>query len=194
MKHLATGTLKRDSNGIFFRLLPVLKWSPAFTLFASGLGIPLADSVGVKLTRHTDYSLRALIYLGVHPGRRIAIGEISDAYAISRNHLVKVIQSLSKIGIVQTIRGRSGGVTLNLPPSEINLAEVIRGTEPNFRMVEPPEAESKVEDVATSSGLSEILDGALESFFARLSQYTLADLLDDVSLVRTIENPPRRSA
>lgn len=145
----------------------------------------------MKLTRHTDYSLRALIYLGVHPGRRVAIGEISDAYAISRNHLVKVIQSLSKIGLVQTIRGRSGGVTLHLPPEEINLATVIRGTEPCFRMVEPPEPDSKVEDVSTTSGLAEILDGALESFFEKLSCYTLADLLDDVDLLRIVEDAPR---
>jgi len=149
------------------------------------------DIVRVKLTRHTDYSLRALIYLGVHPGRRIAIGEISDAYAISRNHLVKVIQSLSRIGLVQTIRGRSGGVTLNLPPEEINLATVIRGTEPSFRMVEPPEPDAKVEDVSTTSGLAGILDGALQSFFDRLGQYSLADLLDDVDLLRIVEDAPR---
>ena len=144
----------------------------------------------MKLTRHTDFSLRALIYLGVHPDRRVAIAEISGAYAISRNHLVKVIQSLAKLGLVKTIRGRSGGVMLALPPEKIVLGQVIRGTEPCFRMVEPPKSNSEVEDVSTTSGLATILGGALNSFFAQLDKFTLADLLGNVDLVRITDDQP----
>jgi Rrf2 family nitric oxide-sensitive transcriptional repressor len=152
--------------------------------------VAVDDRASVKLTRHTDYSLRALIYLGVHTNRRIAIAEISEAYAISRNHLVKVIQSLAKLGVVKTIRGRSGGVILALPPEEIVLGRVIRGTEPCFRMVEPPKSESEVEDVSTTSGLATILGGALNSFFEQLDKFTLADLLGNVDLVRISADEP----
>lgn len=144
----------------------------------------------MKLTRHTDYSLRALIYLGVHTDRRIAIAEISDAYAISRNHLVKVIQNLARLGLVKTIRGRSGGVILAKRPEEIVLGRVILGTEPGFRMVEDAEPESSVGDVAQSSGLAQILHGALDSFFDQLNKFTLADLLENVDFVRAV-HPPR---
>jgi Rrf2 family nitric oxide-sensitive transcriptional repressor len=137
----------------------------------------------VKLTRHTDYSLRALIYLGVHPDRRIAIAEISDAYAISRNHLVKVVQNLARLGLVKTIRGRSGGVILAKSPEEIVLGRVIRGTEPGFRMVENPTPTSTIGDVAKTSGLAKILNGALDSFFAQLNKFTLADLLENVEIL-----------
>ncbi|MFT7665550.1 MAG: Rrf2 family nitric oxide-sensitive transcriptional repressor [Planctomycetota bacterium] len=94
------------------------------------------------------------------------------------------------MGVVKTIRGRSGGVILALPPEEIVLGRVIRGTEPCFRMVEPPKSESEVEDVSTTSGLATILGGALNSFFEQLDKFTLADLLGNVDLVRISADEP----
>ena len=38
----------------------------------------------MQLTRHTDYALRVLMYLGLHPGELVTISEISAAYGISR--------------------------------------------------------------------------------------------------------------
>src|SRR5688500_16523949 len=82
------------------------------------------------LTLYSDYSLRVLIYLGLHPDRLCSIAEIAQAYGISRNHLLKVVNELANLGFVQSTRGRGGGLTLGRDPSQISLGEVIRQTEP----------------------------------------------------------------
>ncbi|KON62917.1 HTH-type transcriptional repressor NsrR [Komagataeibacter europaeus] len=63
----------------------------------------------MRLTLYTDYSIRALVYLGQNPGRRVAIQEIADTHGISQSHLVKVVNRLSNNGIILARRGRSGG-------------------------------------------------------------------------------------
>ncbi|EGC98940.1 BadM/Rrf2 family transcriptional regulator, partial [Burkholderia sp. TJI49] len=48
----------------------------------------------MRLTDYTDYSLRVMLYLAVHGEGLATIQEISDAYGISKNHLMKVVQRL----------------------------------------------------------------------------------------------------
>ena len=52
----------------------------------------------MKLTRFTDYSLRVLMYLGLQQNGRVTIKEISESYEISRNHLMKVVSMLTRMG------------------------------------------------------------------------------------------------
>jgi Rrf2 family nitric oxide-sensitive transcriptional repressor len=66
----------------------------------------------MKLTRYTDYALRVLIHLAVHEKELASIGRIASRYLISQNHLMKVVQDLSRAGFVETIRGRNGGLRL----------------------------------------------------------------------------------
>ena len=80
----------------------------------------------MQLTSYTDYSLRALLYLGTHQDRLVTISEISEFHGISRNHLVKVIHNLGKNDFIQTVRGKSGGIRLARNPEEIVLADVVR--------------------------------------------------------------------
>ena len=94
----------------------------------------------MQLTQFTDYSLRILLYLAHHPpqdGERLpAVLDISRAYGISTNHLSKVARLLVQNGFVKATRGRNGGLQLARPPEEINLAEVVRRSEPHFDLVE----------------------------------------------------------
>lgn len=81
----------------------------------------------MRLTLYTDYSLRTLIYLAAMNQNRLCnIQEIADAYKISRNHLMKVIHNLGKLGYIETIRGRNGGFKLAKQPNEINIGELVR--------------------------------------------------------------------
>lgn len=51
----------------------------------------------MQLTSFTDYGLRALIYMASLPeGRMTSISEVTDVYGVSRNHMVKIINQLSR--------------------------------------------------------------------------------------------------
>ncbi|VFR20924.1 Nitrite-sensitive transcriptional repressor NsrR [plant metagenome] len=130
----------------------------------------------MKLTDYTDYSLRVLIYVAVHPGELVTIQHIADAFDIPKNHLVKVVQHLGQVGYLQTIRGRSGGIRLGRPAADINIGEVIRGTEPDFGMVECFQADNRCV-ITRACGLKGVLHEALQAYFAVLDGYTLADIV-----------------
>jgi Rrf2 family nitric oxide-sensitive transcriptional repressor len=131
----------------------------------------------VQLTRYSDYSLRVLIYLAVRPERLATIEEISQAYGISRAHLMKVVHQMGRAGFLDTVRGRGGGFRLARPPEAITVGEVIRHTEDRLDLVEcfdPGTSHCRIEPVC---GLRGVLEEALDAFLETLDRYTLADLV-----------------
>ena len=84
----------------------------------------------MQLTRFSDYSLRALIYLAQREGLNTTIADIASAHRISKSHLMKVIHNLAKQGYVRTTRGKGGGISLAHAPEEILIGKVIRDVEP----------------------------------------------------------------
>jgi Rrf2 family nitric oxide-sensitive transcriptional repressor len=131
----------------------------------------------LNLTLHTDYSLRILLYLAEHTDRPVSTREISDGYGISRNHLVRVVQTLQSHSFVNAATGRSGGITLARDPKGINIGEVVRKTEPNFRIVECFDLQANTCRIVPVCSLRGVLAEALEAFFQVLDDYTLADLV-----------------
>ena len=132
----------------------------------------------MQLTLHTDYSIRVLIYLGLNPDRLVTITEISDAYAISRNHLVKVVHGLSKRGYIDTFRGQHGGMRLARDPSEISLGDVVRRTEP-FHLVECFDEATDTCPITSACVIKGVLSHAQETFLKVLDGYSLADVLNN---------------
>lgn len=126
----------------------------------------------MRLTRYTDYALRVLIYLGARPEKLCSISEISRAYDISQNHLMKVVNDLVNAGYLESTRGRFGGIKLARPPVEINVGAVIRHTEDGFDLVDCGRCV-----IAPACGLTGVLRKALSAFLAVLDDYTLADLI-----------------
>lgn len=126
----------------------------------------------MRLTRYTDYALRVLIYLGAQPEKRCSIAEISRAYGISQNHLMKVVNDLVNAGYLVSARGRFGGIKLARQPSAINVGEVIRHTEDGFDLVD-----CRACLIAPACGLTGAVRQALAAFMAVLDGYTLADLI-----------------
>tara|TARA_R110001592_G_scaffold140906_2_gene362033 strand:- start:5376 stop:5816 length:441 start_codon:yes stop_codon:yes gene_type:complete len=130
----------------------------------------------MQITRYTDYSLRVLIYLGLRDGEQVTIQEIADAYQISKNHLMKIVQELNIQGYVLAVRGKHGGLKLNKPAQDINVGQLVRLMEKDTKLVEC--FSSKNECVITPHcQLKRIFSEALESFYQALESYTLADLL-----------------
>ena len=126
----------------------------------------------MRLTRYTDYAMRVLLYLGQKPERLCAIAEIARAYAISQNHLMKVVNDLVNAGYLESVRGRNGGIRLARPAAEINVGALIRHTEDDFDLVGCGSC-----IIAPACGLTCVLDEALRAFMAVLDRYSLADLL-----------------
>lgn len=126
----------------------------------------------MRLTLYTDYAMRVLLYLGARPERLCSIAEISGAYRVSQNHLMKVVNDLVREGYVKSARGRFGGIRLGRPANEINVGTVIRHTEDGFDLVD---CGSCV--IAPACGLTGALGEALAAFMAVLDSYTLDDLL-----------------
>ena len=129
----------------------------------------------MKHTQHADFALRVLMFLRVAPGRRGSIAEIAAAHRISRNHLDKVVQRMSAAGLVETSRGRGGGVRLAHDPGRITVGDVMRAMEDDFAVVEclGPARYCRVAGVC---GARSVFAKALDSYFAVLDLATLDDI------------------
>jgi|APLow6443716910_1056828.scaffolds.fasta_scaffold28725_2 Rrf2 family transcriptional regulator, nitric oxide-sensitive transcriptional repressor len=130
----------------------------------------------MRLSTFSDYSLRVLMYLGAQPDRLATIAEIAAGHGISESHLMKVVHQLGRCGLVETVRGKGGGIRLALAPQNIVLGDVIRQTESDFTLVEcfGTNATCRIQEACH---LNAILDEALIALFLVLDGYTLADLL-----------------
>lgn len=131
----------------------------------------------MRLTLHTDYALRLLMLLALEPDDRHTIEEAARRYAISRNHMMKVAQTLTQAGFVESTRGRGGGLRLARAPEAINLGAVVRASEDSFALVECFDAARNGCIVAPACGLRGPLEEALAAFLAVLDRYSLADLV-----------------
>ena len=130
----------------------------------------------MQLTLHTDYALRVLLYIRLHPDRKVTILEVAQGYDISKNHLMKVVQKLVRLGYLESVRGRRGGLTLALPPEQINLGTVVTQMEPSLDLVECFDLEQNTCPIEPACDLKHILYEAQQAFLTSLKQYTLADL------------------
>ncbi len=144
----------------------------------------------MRLTIYTDYSLRVLIYLATKPkGELSNIKEIAEAYNISKNHLMKVTYELGKMNIIETVRGRKGGIRLAHAPEQINIGEVVRQTEEDFYLVECFDKERNQCIITPACGLKHVLNKALQAYLAVLDEYTLADLVKNQSTLLAYFSP-----
>ncbi|GAK46619.1 transcriptional regulator, BadM/Rrf2 family [Tepidicaulis marinus] len=131
----------------------------------------------MHLTRHTDYALRLLMLLAVEPDALHTIEEVARRYEISRNHMMKVAQTLAQNGFVESLRGRGGGLRLGRAPEEISLGAVVRACEDSFALVECFDPAKNTCRIAPACGLKGPLEEALSAFLGVLDEYTLADLV-----------------
>jgi Rrf2 family nitric oxide-sensitive transcriptional repressor len=128
------------------------------------------------ITQHTDYALRALIYLGTNADRLVTIQEISERFDVSRNHLMKVVNALIRAGFVEGVRGKGGGLRLARAPREIVVGAVVREMEPGMDLVECFGSGCQC-ILDPSCKLKVILSDALAAFLKVLDDMSLADLL-----------------
>lgn len=130
----------------------------------------------MRLTQHTDLALRVLIYLALIGNNRATIQQISDAYAISHNHLTKVAHKLAVLGYIRSMRGAGGGIELALPPQQVALGDFVSRVEPEFAPVECFRPDNRCV-ITPDCALPPMLAEAMAAFTRTLNRYTLADLI-----------------
>lgn len=140
----------------------------------------------MKLTLHTDYALRMLIFLGIHDGKQKTVSDVAKAYGLSRNHLLKVARNLGRLGYVTTTRGRSGGISLSRPAREINIGAVIRAMEDDFALVECRSEDGGTCVITPACRLKSIVRRAVEAFLAVFDSCTLDELIGHRTLLEEL--------
>ena len=133
----------------------------------------------MRLTQWSDYSLRVLMYCAACAQRDTpaTISEIAEAHGISRSHLTKIVMTLSGMGLLETTRGRGGGLRLLKPAQDIVLGAVIRQTETDFTLVECFDNDHNTCRLNGYCRLKGALQTAMDSYLAVLDGVTLADLI-----------------
>ena len=131
----------------------------------------------MRLTLHTDYALRVLMYVGIKGDPLSTIPEIVEHFDISRGHVMKVVHHLGRLGYLETIRGKGGGIRLARKPSQINVGAVVRDMEEELAVLgclQGNEGYCRIEQCCV---LRSALRDATNTFLAVLDRYTLADLI-----------------
>lgn len=131
----------------------------------------------MRLTAFTDYTLRTLMYLGTHRDQLVTIQDIADLHDISKNHLMKVVHQLGLSGLVETVRGRNGGIRLAMEPELINIGAVVRNSENDFFMAECFEPSSNQCKFISACVLKGVLREATDAYLEVLDQVSLKQLI-----------------
>ncbi|WP_064575184.1 nitric oxide-sensing transcriptional repressor NsrR [Hafnia paralvei] len=132
----------------------------------------------MQLTSFTDFGLRALIYMASLPADQMTnITQVTDVYGVSRNHMVKIINQLSRAGFVTAVRGKNGGIRLGRAAKDIRIGDVVRELEP-LTLVN---CSREFCHITTACRLKQVLQKATQAFLAELDQCTLADLIEENS-------------
>lgn len=132
----------------------------------------------MRLSLFSDYSLRVLLF-GAVKGGPFPLHEVADAYNISRHHLVKVVNNLTKQGYLSTRRGRGGGIELAMRPEDIILGRLVRKTETPAPLVECFDPETNTCPIHSCCGLKGALGQAIGAFYSSLDRYTLRDIMGE---------------
>ena len=130
----------------------------------------------MRLTRQSNYAIRTLVYCAVNDPGLSRVADIAKAHAISELFLFKLIKPLVEHGLIQTVRGRRGGIKLGRPAEDITLLDTIRLTEESFSMAECFEDGEIACPLADSCDVNAALREALGAFFEVLESHTIADL------------------
>lgn len=130
----------------------------------------------MRLNQASDFALRVLMFVAANESDLSKIDDISKRYNLSRAHLMKIVNKLARAGLLQTLRGRNGGLRLNLPSEDISIGDVVRAIEEDFALVECMRKDQNKCIITPACHLTAIFAEALAEFINVLDRYTLADI------------------
>lgn len=149
----------------------------------------------MRLADYTDYALRVLLYCAQHDERLVTVAEIAERQGLAKNQVMKIVADLAHAGLLETVRGRSGGVRLMRPAAEIRVGDVVRLSETDLRLTECFDHRSNRCTLTAECGLRGVFARALHAFFGVLDGVTLGDLSAPAAARRGQARPiPQRAA
>lgn len=130
----------------------------------------------MQLNKFTDIGLRVLMYLSQpRVDQPVTIDEIATTFDLPRNHLIKVITRLNKLGWIKTTRGRHGGLELNPESMQLRIGDILRELENTTELIN---CEKPLCQFHGNCLLKGALQNGLESFYAHMNQYRLLDIVN----------------
>ena len=126
----------------------------------------------MRLTKSTSHAIRILIDCARAGDGLIKVASLSKRLDITQQNVFKIVNLLTKAGLIEAVRGRNGGVRLGQPASSIRIGDVVRATEVTHVEIE----EGAPSTARTGQGVNRILDNALDAFIEVLDQHTIADM------------------
>ncbi len=80
----------------------------------------------MKISKKTDYALRALVFLAIEPGKLFSIRHIAEENDIPKRFLEHIMLDLKDAGWVKGVPGRDGGYHLLVDPAKLTIGKVVR--------------------------------------------------------------------
>jgi Rrf2 family nitric oxide-sensitive transcriptional repressor len=136
------------------------------------------------LSQTTEYALRAVVVLAQDPRVPQTGQRIAEASQVPQDYLMKVLQPLSKAGLLAAQRGRNGGFLLTRSPELITVLDVVSAVEPLRRIRSCP-----LRLKAHSTNLCPLhrkLDDAIQLVEDAFRSTTLADILAEPSPMKPL--------
>jgi Rrf2 family transcriptional regulator, nitric oxide-sensitive transcriptional repressor len=143
----------------------------------------------MRLTSYTDYALRTLMHLAANRDRLVTVRDIAEFHGIAKNHLTKVVHHLGVLGMIETVRGRNGGLRLGREPGAINIGDLVRKTESDFYQASCVDSLPDDDSSGTAAdGLRGVLHCATDAYLKVLDNVTLKNLMkrDAMRVVHTV--------
>ncbi|GGI54021.1 RrF2 family transcriptional regulator [Oxalicibacterium solurbis] len=129
----------------------------------------------MKLTRFSDIGLRVLMYLAKETRTPpVTVSEVSQQFDVPHNHLVKVVGTMAKMGWIDAVRGRNGGIRLAADPGSLRIGSVLRVLEGDNEAID---CEGIGCRLSGDCRLRAILRDGIEAFYSAMDEYTLADIV-----------------
>ena len=130
----------------------------------------------MRLTQFSDLAMRVLIFAAQHSNERFTIDEVNQVHNVSRGHLMKVVNTLTRAGLLNAHRGRNGGLQLVRLPESISMAEILSLTEPDFALADCMRNSGDCPMVERCK-LPNVYNEALKAFMQSLKSQTVKDVL-----------------
>jgi Rrf2 family protein len=133
------------------------------------------------ISQTAEYALRAVVFLGHQMGQPCTTANLADDIGAPPDYLAKVMQGLSRAGIVSSQRGLHGGFKLARQPGELTILDVVNAVDAFHRVDHCP-----LDRPSHNSGLCPLhrrIDDVMAVAEQTLKETTIADVLEEPGLL-----------